>query len=127
MRSRGDDDLPASGIFHGLRRVVDEIHNHTAKQSAVGAHSRKILGKSCFESDAIEASRKYLQRLVDNGVRVRGRQLRGREAHELGEFIHKRGERGYFPFDEPRAFMNQICQLRISRSGSLEDLAAVEE
>src|SRR5216684_4480651 len=102
MRSRGDDDLPASGIFHGLRRVVDKIH-----------------GKSCFESDAIEASRKYLQRLVDNGVRVRGRQLRGREAHELGEFIHKRGERGYLSLDEPRAFLNQTCQLRISRGSTL--------
>ena len=123
----GNSDLAERRILQCFGSIVDEIHDHAAQQSAVGAHGGKILGESCFEGDAIQASCEYLQCFADNCVRVCRHKLRGREAHELGEFIYECGERGNFPFDQPRTFLDQICQLRVFRRGSVRNLPALEE
>src|SRR6266446_602602 len=65
----------------------DEIHDHAAEQTPVGAHLRQIVGKGRLERNSIEPAGENLNRLMDDGVGIGGHQLGGREAHKLRKLV----------------------------------------
>src|SRR5260370_32964885 len=107
--------------------MVGEMKGEDGKVRAVGALRRQILGKRRLERDAIEPSGEYFYGLMDDGVGIGGYELRGREAHELRKLVDQCGERGDFPLDQARTFLDQFGQLRITRRRRLRDGAPLPE
>src|SRR5437762_608838 len=123
----GNQDLPESRVLQRFRSIVDEIYHHASEQPAVGANRRQILSKRRLERDAIEASGEHFHCLMNNGVGIRRHKLGGREAHELRELVNQSSESGDLTFDQPRTFLDELSQFRVTSGSWLGGLVAVEE
>jgi len=84
-------------------RLTTTLRNRPASARTAG----KIIGENRFDGDAVEAVGEDFEGFMHDGVGIGGNKFGGGEADKLGKFVHQRGERGNFAFDQPRALLNQ--------------------
>ena len=96
----GNGDLAEWRGFEGFGGIVDEVDDDAAEKAAVGANRREIVSELGLDGDAVETAGENFDGFVDHSVGAGGRELGGRETHELRELVDQGGERGDFAFDQ---------------------------
>ena len=81
--------------LHGFGRVVDQVGQGAANRLRIGQHNGQIGLQRALHGDALQASCKKRQRLVDYLVDTAGPRLRGRKLRQRRELIHQRAQRAY--------------------------------
>ena len=111
-----DGDIFDRRGFERLGGIVNQIHNNAAEQGSIRANRRRLRSERSAERDAVEAVRENFDGFSDDVVHVSGIEFSRRKTDELGEFIHKCGERANLAFDQARRFFDEPCKFRIART-----------
>src|SRR5882672_3353142 len=86
--ARDDGDAAvAGGLRHGLRRVVDEVHQRAFDLFAVDHHDWELWRETRREPDAVQALVVELQRIDDHFVQRSGLHGYLRQSRKAGELI----------------------------------------
>src|SRR5207249_6262546 len=102
------------------------IYDDAAEQGGIRANRRRLRSERSAERDAVEAVRENFHGFSDDVVHISRIELRRRETDELGEFVHKCGERADLAFDQARGFFDEPRKFRIARTRILSVAAFFE-
>src|SRR5229473_3405860 len=103
-----DQDFPECGVLQSFRGIVDEIDNHAAKQRAVSAYRRQILGQHGLQRDPVAPPGEYFHRLMGYGVGIDWQKFGGRDARVVRALFQESREGGDLLLDQTRTLLDQL-------------------